>query len=169
MMLFSSNASEIMRLYPPTLLDRLQDEEPRSPHDRAVAVDAKKMRSIVQKDIIDLINHTNINEILDKGHHRQVLTSVLNYGISGLIGTQENHRSWNLIENKLRETILCYEPRIIPESLVVCSLQENDVFTKHAILHFEIRGLIHWFPRPIDLCMTGRYDFEAEKVDLKLE
>ncbi|TBL70814.1 type VI secretion system baseplate subunit TssE [Hafnia alvei] len=126
------------------------------------------MRSIVQRDVTDLINHTNIEDTLNEFQHKLVAGSVLNYGVSALVGTQGNHHNWNVIEQKIRNTILCFEPRIIPETLLVRSLQNVESVAKYAIIIFEIRGLIYWSPSPIDLYMSGRYDFESEKVDLKL-
>lgn len=168
MKLFSNNKVDSVRRYPPTLLERLQDDEPKSSHDRLKAVDMKTMRHIVQKDITDLINHSNMEDRLDEHKHKLVMESVINFGISPLIGTQENRHDWNAIEQKIRKTILCFEPRIIPESLVICSLQDNKDTTRYANVFLEIRGLIYWRPQPIDLCMNGRYDFESEKVELKL-
>ncbi|HEY1843945.1 MAG TPA: GPW/gp25 family protein [Buttiauxella sp.] len=168
MTLFSDNHLDRKRIYLPTLLERLQDDEPRSPNDRVKPIDVRKMRALVQKDIADLINHTNIEDTLDEYRHKKILESVLNYGVPALIGTQENHRNWNVIEKVIRNTILRFEPRIVPETLLVRSLQEKDGLARHAVILFEIRGLIYWQPKPVDLCMSGRYDFESEKVDLTL-
>ncbi|EJF32592.1 MULTISPECIES: type VI secretion system baseplate subunit TssE [Enterobacteriaceae] len=166
--MFSNNPSERKQQYLPTLLQRLQDDEPKSPHDRARLIDIKGMRSLVQKEIVDLINHTNIEDRLNEQQHKLIMASVLNYGVPALIGTQENHKNWSVIEKTIRNTILRFEPRIIPETLIVRSLQDKEGVARHAVIPFEIRGLIYWQPRPVDLCMSGRYDFESEKVDLKL-
>ncbi|WP_435946905.1 type VI secretion system baseplate subunit TssE [Dryocola sp. BD586] len=166
--MFSDNLAAKKRHYLPALLERLQDDEPKSPHDRVKPIDIKGMRRLVQKNIADLINHTNIEDALTEHRHKLIMASVLNYGVPALIGTQENHRNWNAIEKTIRDAILRFEPRIIPESLLVRSLQERDGAIRHAIVLFEIRGLIYWQPRPVDLCMNGRYDFESEKVDLTL-
>lgn len=52
--------------YLPTLLYRLQDDEPKSIHDRQAPVDSRTMRYLVQKDIADLLNHTIIGVKLKK-------------------------------------------------------------------------------------------------------
>lgn len=166
--MFSNKNNDILLRYPPTLLERLQDDEPKSGHDRLKPVDMKTMRSIVQKDLTDLINHSNMEAKLHENKHGPVIKSVLNYGISALMGSQENSHSWNVIEQKIRKAILCFEPRVIPETLVVRSLQKGDEMVRHAVIAVEIRGLIHWKPKPIDLCMSGRYDFESEKVQLNV-
>ncbi|WP_148243492.1 type VI secretion system baseplate subunit TssE [Enterobacter asburiae] len=154
--------------YLPTLLERLQDDEPNSPHDRVRPVDAKTIRQLVQKDIADLINHTNIEDTINEQRYKAVTESVLNYGIPALIGSPENRNNWQVIERAIRKAIIRFEPRIIPETLLVRSLQEREHMARHAVIAFEIRGLIDWQPHPVDLCMNGRYDVESEKVDLKL-
>lgn len=154
--------------YLPTLLERLQDDEPKSSHDRARPVDVKTIRQLVQKDIADLINHTNIEDTLNEQRYKAVTESVLNYGIPALIGRHENRNNWQVIEQAIRKAIIRFEPRIIPETLLVRSLQEKENMTRHAVIAFEIRGLIDWQPNPVNLCMNGRYDMESEKVDLKL-
>ncbi|MDC7860799.1 type VI secretion system baseplate subunit TssE [Pantoea ananatis] len=154
--------------YLPTLLERLQDDEPQSPHDHARPVDVKTIRQLVQKDIADLINHTNIEDTLNEQRYKAVTESVLNYGIPALIGKHENRNNWQVIEQAIRKAIIRFEPRIIPETLLVHSLQEREKMTRHAVIAFEIRCLIDWRPHPVDLCINGRYDMESEKVDLKL-
>ena len=154
--------------YLPTLLERVTDDEPKSPHDRARPGDGKPIRQLVQKDIADLINHTNIEDTLNEQRYKAVTESVLNYGIPALIGRHENRNNWQVIEQAIRKAIIRFEPRIIPETLLVRSLQEKEQMTRHAVIAFEIRGLIDWQPHPVDLCMNGRYDMESEKVDLKL-
>jgi Uncharacterized protein conserved in bacteria, COG3518 len=166
--LFSNNSSTRRSRYLPTLLERLQDDEPKSPHDRARPVDIKTIRQLVQKDIADLINHINIEDTLDEQRYKAVTESVLNYGIPALIGSQKDRNNWHIIEQAVRKAIIRFEPRIIPETLLVRSLQEGEGIARHAVIMFEIRGLIDWQPHPIDLCMNGRYDMESEKVDLKL-
>ncbi|MEA1064090.1 type VI secretion system baseplate subunit TssE [Apirhabdus apintestini] len=154
--------------YLPTLLDRLQDDEPKSKYDRDRPIDIKGMRSLVQRDLANLLNHTNIEDALDEQRYKVTLASVVNYGVPALIGSHENRHSWNIIEKTIRTAILRFEPRIIPETLLVRSLQEKEHLTRHALIIFEIRGLIYWNPKPIDLCMNGRYDIESEKVELKV-
>lgn len=154
----------------PALLDRLIDEEPKSVRERFdhSHLDSRAMRIIVQKDLADLLNHTNIEDRLVKEKHRLIAESVVNYGISALIGSYESHHNWNVIEKIVRDAILRFESRIIPETLLVRSLQEKENLARNSLLIFEIRGLIHWEPRPIDLCLHGRYDTESGAMDLRL-
>ncbi|MBW7985081.1 type VI secretion system baseplate subunit TssE [Enterobacillus tribolii] len=161
---------EKKKQYLPTLLERLLDDEPKSVRERfdQSHLDSRAMRAIVQKDIVNLLNHTNVEDRLVEEKHQLIAESVINYGISALIGTFENHRNWNVIEKVVRNAILRFEPRIIPESLLVRSLQEKEHLARNALILFEIRGFIYWEPYPIDLCMHGRYDTESGSMDLKL-
>lgn len=153
--------------YPPALLDRLLDDEPKSEHDRYRHVDAKKIRLLVQQEIADLLNSTSIEDRLDMSQHGVIMGSVINYGVPAIAGIYEKHHNWNTIEKSIRTAILRFEPRIIPETLLVRSMQENKEIARHALILFEIRGLIDWSPRPVDICISGRYDVESEKVELK--
>jgi len=160
---------EQKRQFLPTLLERLQDDEPKKSIERydEFFFDSKKMRSIVQKDIATVLNNTNIEDSLDEYRHNQVADSVVNYGISALVGNYASQHRWSSIEKNIRTAILRFETRIIPETLMVRSLLSEEHPTKNGIIIFEIRGLIDWHPRPIDLCFHGRYDVETSHAELK--
>ncbi len=154
--------------YPPTLLERLLDDEPKSPHDRMRPLDIRGLRRIVQNDIASLLNHINIEDVLDSVQHKPAMSSVVNYGIPAMVGTHADHHSWDSIEKTIRSAILRFEPRIIPETLLVRPLKKGSDLARHAIIIFEIRGLIYWSPRPVDLCINARYDIESDKLELRL-
>ncbi|WP_455821152.1 type VI secretion system baseplate subunit TssE [Pseudomonas cerasi] len=160
---------EKKRQFLPTLLERLQDDEPKNSIERydEFFFDSRKMRSIVQKDIATMLNNTNIEDSLDEHRHNLVADSVANYGVSALVGSFANQHRWHSIEKNIRAAILRFEPRIIPESLIVRSLLSEDHPTKNGMILFEIRGLIDWDPHPIDLCFHGRYDIETSHAELK--
>ena len=155
--------------YLPTLLERLLDDEPKkvTEHPDAFCFNARKLRSIIQNDIASLLNNTNIEDQLDEDRHKAVSDSVINYGIAALVGKYANYHNWNVIEKNLRNALLRFEPRILSESLLVRPLIDKDRPVKNGLVLFEIRGLIHWKPAPIDLCINGAYDVETAKVELK--
>lgn len=160
---------EKKRQFLPTLLERLQDDEPKSMIERhdAFFFDSRKMRSIVQKDIATMLNNTNIEDSLDEYAHNLVADSVINYGVSALVGNFASEYKWYSIEKNIRTAILRFETRIIPETLIVRSLLSEDHPTKNGMILFEIRGMIDWSPHPIDLCFHGRYDIETSHAELK--
>ena len=160
---------EKKRPWPPTLLERLLDEEPKKQQESydAFFFTADNLRAVVQKEIGCLLNNTNIEEQLDENRHPQVIESVVNYGVAPLVGKYANHHNWTLIEKNIRNALLRFEPRIVPESLLVRPLTTKEHPGNNGLVLFEIRGLIYWQPHPIDLCISGAYDAETAKVDLK--
>lgn len=161
---------EKKRQFLPTLLERLQDDEPKKSVERydEFFFDSRMMRSIIQKDIAAMLNNTNIEDRLDEHLHKMVADSVVNYGVSAMVGNHASQYKWHAIEKNIRTAILRFEPRIIPETLVVRSLLSEEHPTKNGVILFEIRGLIYWSPRPIDLCFQGHYDVETSHAALKV-
>lgn len=157
------------RGFSPTLLERLLDEEPKKQQESydACFLSATEIRAIVQKDIACLLNSTNLEEQLDAKRHGQILASVYNYGVAPLTGKYAHHHSWQIIEKNIRNALLRFEPRIIPETLLVRPLMEKALMGRNSQLHFEIGGLIDWQPQPVELGLQAAYDAETAKVALK--
>ncbi|CNF55850.1 type VI secretion system baseplate subunit TssE [Yersinia mollaretii] len=156
---------EKKRQFLPALLERLLDDEPKKllePHDKFF-YDSRMMRKLVQRNIGEILNNANIDDRLNEQRHKWVATSVLNFGIAPLVGRHSTPHNWNTIERVIREAIIRFEPRVMTESLVV-SQQHN---ARNGIVQFEIRGLIHWDPHPIDLCVEGAYDVETDQAELR--
>lgn len=153
----------------PTLFERLLDHEPQKKQESfdAFYFDARTMRSVVQKDISCLLNNTSIEDRLDGHRHKAVCDSVMNYGVAPFSGKYASHHNWSTIEKSIRNALLRFESKIIPESLLVRPLSDKDQLGKNGIVLFEIRGLIEWHPNSIDLCINGAWDVETAKVDLK--
>lgn len=154
--------------FSPTLLERLLDDEPKKKRESydACYVSAKELRAIVQKDIACLLNSTNLEEQLDEARHGALMGSVFNYGVAPLTGKYAGHHSWHIIEKNIRNALLRFEPRIIPETLLVRPVTEKAAGQNGLVL-FEIGGLINWQPQPVDLSLKGAYDAETAKVALK--
>jgi type VI secretion system protein ImpF len=156
----------------PTLFDRLIDEEPYSSNESADAytISKKDLKYIVQRDLSFLLNTTNYDKEIDWTYHNQVQNSVLNYGIPPLMGGYFNDITWENLEEKLRTTILFFEPRIIPESLELKLLSNHKGTIKdYNIVNFEIFGKIHALPYPIAFTIQSMIDLESNRVSLNKE
>jgi len=154
--------------YLPTLLDRLLDDEPKSlrePHDQ-FHFNSRTMRSIVQRDLLAILNNTNIEDGLDDYRHAAVAESVMNYGVAPVTGGWSHSHAWSRIESAVRRAIIRFEPRILPQSLMVRPLYDKNQPSRYGVILFEIRALIHWEPRPIDLCFSAAYDAETQAMRL---
>lgn len=153
----------------PTLLDRLLDDQPKAQQERfdRFFFNASQMRAIVLRDVLTILNSTNIEDRLTAERHQYVAESVINYGIRPVTGTHPTQHDWTVTEKNFREAILRFEPRIIPESLRVTLPDKQEGSFKNGMLLFEIHGLIYWDPHPIDLAASFLHDRENDKVILK--
>lgn len=157
--------------YLPTLLDRLLDDEPKKIHEAhdTFHFDSRKMRAIVQRDLSVLLNSANIENKLIEHRHDAAMGSVVNYGVAPLTGGWANAHSWVRIEKAVRNAILRFEPRILPQTLIIRTLLDKTQPARYGVILFEIRALLHWEPNPIDLCIKGSWDTETESMALDKE
>jgi type VI secretion system protein ImpF len=152
----------------PTLLDRLRDDAPQrlaeTPEEYAVT--RKQMRDIVQRDLAYLLNTTSIEDQLDRERHPQAAASTVNFGVPPLAGTFLVSRQWNDIERMIRQAITDFEPRLIPDFLVVAPRQAADAADHRNVLAFEVRGLIRMDPYPLEFMVQSSLDLETSEIQI---
>lgn len=151
----------------PTLLDRLRDD---APHRQAEAPDdytvtRKQMRDIVQRDLAYLLNTTSIEDQIDRSRHPRAAASTVNFGVPPLAGTFIASRQWKDVERMIRQAITDFEPRLIPDSLVVSPRSgTDDAGEHHNVLAFDVRGLIHMDPYPLEFMVQSSLDLETSEI-----
>jgi len=153
----------------PTLLDRLRDDAPHRQTEAPEAYTAtrKQMRDIVQRDLAYLLNTTSIEDRIDRARYPQAAASTVNFGVPPLAGTFIASRRWSDVETMIRRAIGDFEPRLIPESLVVSPRTDTDVDSagEHRnVLAFEVRGLIHMDPYPLEFMVQSSLDLETSEI-----
>ncbi|KWA70833.1 cytoplasmic protein [Burkholderia ubonensis] len=152
----------------PTLLDRLRDD---APHRQVEAPDEytvtrKQMRDIVQRDLAYLLNTTSIEEQLDRERYPHVAASTVNFGVPPLAGTFLASRQWNDIERMIRQAVADFEPRLIPDSLVVSPCRATDAGEHHNVLAFEVRGMVYMDPYPLEFMVQSSLDLETSEIQI---
>lgn len=153
----------------PCLLDRLLDDEPKradEPWDK-FHYDQRKMKALILKNISEVLNNANIEPQLDAFKHSAVATSVINYGISPQAGSYSNTHNWTRLEQLIRDALIRFEPRLIPESIIVSLNGERLSPVNQGIISFNIQALVAWFPQPFDLSLGARYEVETESMNLQ--
>lgn len=152
----------------PALLDRLTDNEPtaRSERGESVYVNERRLRNALLRDLGWLLNATNASTQLDNTNLQHAKRSVLNYGIPPLAGQLFSEMDWKDIQAALRTAILTFEPRILPETLVVDVLPSFDSLNHHNTLQFEIRCHFWSLPYPLELLLKSSLDLESGQVVL---
>ncbi len=148
----------------PSLLDRLRDDEPgktRESRDKRVLT-VRKLRESLKRDLAWLLNTGNLSDIQDLSEYPLVETSVLNYGMPDFTGIAASSTDATVIERRLRQAIITYEPRIVKNSLRV-NVVTSDEMTPNAIA-FEIRCDMWSEPVPERLYMKTEIDLESGGV-----
>lgn len=150
----------------PTLLDRLRDDEPQQHTEApdAYAVTRAQMRDILQRDLAFLLNTTSIEDQIDRARYPKAAASTVNFGVPPLAGAYIASRKWTQIEQTIRRAILDFEPRLIPATLAVTPRVKDPGDNHYNVLLFEIRGLIHMDPYPLELLVQSSIDLETSRM-----
>jgi len=149
----------------PTLLDRLADHAPHREHETPgeYAVTRSQMRDIIQRDLSYLLNTTSLGELIDRNEYPEAAASTINYGVPPLTGAYAASRAWVDIERDIRLAILAFEPRLIPDKLVIVPLEGADG-TRYNNLSFAIHGEIHMDPYPLEFTVQSTLDLESGQL-----
>ncbi len=152
----------------PTLFDRLCDDAPHRLTESAsdYAPTRSQMRGIVQRDLAYLLNTTNQDDLLHPERHREVTTSTVNYGLPALAGSYLSDRRWTDMEKMIRQAILDYEPRLLPESVVVRPLMQENGRSNYNVLLFEISATLYMEPYPVEFTVQSAVDLETSRLTL---
>ena len=151
----------------PALLDRLEDDEPdKSVESRNQRVlSPRQLHECVRRDLVWLLNAGNLASAVELEGYPEVASSVLNYGVMDLTGRTMVDADIPAIERSLRQSILDFEPRILPESLDFEVLLEGGKMN-HNRLAFIIRGELWAHPIPLELFLRTEVDLETGSVSV---
>ncbi|TDM05876.1 MAG: type VI secretion system baseplate subunit TssE [Ideonella sp. MAG2] len=164
-----ADARAVEHRYLPTLFDRLCDDAPseRSEAPGAYVPDRQRMREILQRDLSLLLNTLNHDSTLGLHRYPQVAASCVNYGMPPMAGQTLSERQWADIEQAVRLAITRFEPRIVPDTLVVRPLQKSTGKQSAHLLNFEISGQVYMLPYPLEFMVQSTADLEAMRMELR--
>jgi type VI secretion system protein ImpF len=154
----------------PALLDRLIDD---APHERAEAPDERtitrqRLRQSVLRDLQWLFNATTTFDLEHTGGGLDhVRRSTLNYGFPPLAGTLASKVRLSDLERMVRQAIIDFEPRILPESLQVRAVPSSDPMGHHSVLEVEIAGRLWAQPYPVELLLRTALHLESGLVEIR--
>jgi len=141
----------------PSLLDRLTDEGP----GRAASSSLSELRRSVLRDLTWLFNTTQLFDAESAEAWPQVRNSVLNYGLPALAGSHASSLDIPRLERALRQAIVDFEPRILPDSVTVKADLERQSLDHHNVVSLKIAGLLWAQPVPIELLLRTQLDLES--------
>jgi len=145
----------------PSLLDRLTDDAPGVPASRGAWTTVSELRKSVLRDLTWLFNTTQTLYGEQSEDWPQVRNSVLNFGLPPLAGNHASSLDMVTLERTLRQAIVDFEPRILPDSVSVKAELEGDALDHHNVISLRIAGLLWAQPVPIELLLRTQLDLES--------
>jgi type VI secretion system protein ImpF len=158
----SSRPLERQRLYP-ALLDRLRDDAPADQHAEAPEarfINKQQLREAVLRDLTWLMNSVQPGQ-LDGARYPCAAASVINFGLPPMSGGQASSLHVGALEAAIRQAIIVFEPRILPDTLQVKALESEAVLDSHNVIQIEIRGFLWAQPLPLEILIRTQLDLET--------
>lgn len=152
----------------PALLDRLTDDEPevRQELRENRLITRSRLRHAVLRDLMWLFNTTRAGTGGAFEGFAEAERSVVNFGLPALSGETASTLDVVNLERSIKQAIVDYEPRIIPETLEVQAVVSELQLDHHNIVSIEIRGNLWAQPAPIELLLRTQLDLETGKVEV---
>ncbi len=152
----------------PALLDRLTDFEPEKKKEarEARVMSRKGYRDGVLRDLQWLLNATNLDASIDFSGHPDAQRSVVNFGLAALSGRLASNVDTVQLEATIRQAIVQFEPRILPQSLEVKVAASEKSLDMHNVLAVTIRGELWAIPYPLEILLRSDIDLETGQVVL---
>jgi type VI secretion system protein ImpF len=153
----------------PALLDRLSDDDrllsTEPEHQRVMT--RQQLRQAVLRDLSWLFNAVQPLNRAAVERYPALAGCVLNYGLPPLSGQLASKIDISGLERMIREVIVRYEPRILPDTLQVRALEASSVLDTHNVIEFEIRGHLWSQPVPLEILLRTQIDLEAGQVEVR--
>src|SRR6185295_16970177 len=92
--------------------------------------------------------------------------SVINFGLPALSGQTASTLEVQDLEREIKQAILDFEPRILPETLEVTAVGEFSQLDQHNVIGIQIRGQLWAQPVPLELLLRTEIDLETGKVQI---
>lgn len=161
----------------PALLDRLRDDDPLTttePRERRF-MSKRDLRAAVLRDLTWLFNSTRLVGADELADAPLVAKSVLNFGLPAMSGRPASSFDVTELESSIRQAIIDYEPRILPNTLrVTAVLREHGMESgplapgdHNNVIGVEIVGQLWSQPIPFELLLRTEIDLEAGTVEVK--
>jgi len=152
----------------PALLDRLTDDAP-TVHIEAReqrVLTKKQLRAAVLRDLEWLMNASRLQLGDNLLNFPAVENSVLNYGLPSFAGQTASTLDIRDLENSIHRAIVHFEPRILPETLSVKALADDDMVGWHNVVNFQISAAVWAQPVPLELLLRTEVDLESGRIAL---
>ena len=149
----------------PSLLDRLTDDAPEAKEESREkrVLNLAQLRASVLRDVSWLLNTVHLQATQDLSPWPEAAGSTINYGIPDLAGSIAVSKNTQALERAVRQAVLVFEPRILPDTLRVSVRIEPEQMSRHAML-FIIEGKLWAQPVPLNVYLKTELDLETGTV-----
>ena len=149
----------------PSLLDRLTDDDPgmKRPETDRFILDLERYRFAVVRDIDWLLNTTTSARPEEIEGLELTSGSVLNYGMPPLSGGTVLSIDPRALEQRIRDVIVRFEPRIVPTSVRI-EVHLTGTVMSHRSLSFQLEGMLWAVPLPEQIYVRTEVDLETGHV-----
>ena len=149
----------------PSLLDRLTDDAPgqlREPRE-ARTFSARHLKACVLRDLAWLLNATRSSSDAHVEDFAAAARSTLNYGIPDLAGATASGLDVGDLARRVRDAIVLFEPRILPDTLRVHVNADDDGYRPNT-LAMTVEGELWAEPMPLRVLVNTSIDLESGRV-----
>jgi type VI secretion system protein ImpF len=151
----------------PSLLDRLTDENPQSgveARDQRM-ISWQRLREVVRRDLAWLLNCVHLEATEDLSAWPLVARSTLNYGIPETTGVPLANINIEMLQKRLRQAVLDFEPRLVRNKLSVTVEKQGAVMNRNSLV-FLIEGEMWAQPVPQGIFVRTEFDLETGLVQV---
>ena len=152
----------------PALLDRLTDDDPQKKQEARErrVLTKSQLRAAVLRDLTWLLNSVQLSATQDLSACPDVQQSVVNFGLPSLAGETASTIEIGDVEEAIREAIIRFEPRLLPETLQVDMIESEHAMNLHNIIGIRISAQLWAQPVPLEMLLRSEIDIETGHVDL---
>lgn len=146
----------------PSLLDRLVDDAPDKKAElrEGRVLSISQLRNCVLRDLSWLLNAVRLEAVTDLEAYPEIRRSTLNFGLPSLSGRVATGFSIKDTERAIRQAIIDFEPRLIPDSVMVKAKTETKKLDMHNVVSFHIEAQLWAQPAPVELTLHTDLDLE---------
>ena len=132
--------------------------------ERRMGTDEGTLRRHLTADLASLMNTINLDAVVDLSDTPYVAKSVINFGFGDMSDANDSLFARQQISNLIRETLIQHEPRLIPESIdITVVVDEED---KDQRMSFDIQAEMVATPVDIPLSFLAEVDMGAGKLQM---
>lgn len=147
----------------PSLLERLTDDAPgvRADPGGARQIGTAQLRASVLRNLGCLFNAVCHDADGALAPYPELRRSALNFGLPALSGRVASGLHMRELERDLRQAVLYFEPRLLPDSVRVSALDDGKDPNSHNVVAFRIEARLWAQPAPVPLCLHTELDLES--------